>query len=398
MEHTTPSLGPRAPHLLDVSTFWGPTSGVRRVLMAKHDRLRALGWRHSIVAPGAQASGLIDCGGLAVPHGGGRVALGRSRAERQMYFLAPDVIEASDPCTLAWAALATAQRLQVPAVAFCHSDLPTLAARLAGGPRQGRVGLAAERLARSYLVGLYRRFDAVLAPSRSMAERLQAWGVPRVAVQPLGVDCSVFTPQARDDAWAAELCRTHGLGAETRLIICTSRFAAGKNLPLLADAVRLLGPGHLLVAVGSGPCPPTGKQVLVLPPEHDGRALARMVASADAYVDAGDQEAFGLGALQAMACGTPVVAADSGALAELAKDAGLLVPQPLPRLWAEAVDASLAGNNATLRRTALARAQAQDWPHVMRALTQRYTALLGRRATPVRQPSPPGAVAAVRPG
>jgi len=385
------------PHLADVSMFWGATGGVRRVLTAKHDRLRALGWRHTIVAPGASGPGIVDCGGVTLPRSGGyRMVLGRARALRQLEFIAPDLIESADPYTLAWACLAAAQRLEVPAVAFCHSDLPALATRLVGGPRAGRLGQAAGRAARRYLVGLYRHFDLVLAPSRGLAERLQAWGVPRVAVQPLGVDCSLFTPTARDDAWRAALCQRLGLAASTRLLVYTGRFAAEKNLPLLADAVRLLGPGHVLLAVGSGPLPPSGPQVMVLPPEHDAARLARLVASCDAYVHAGDQETFGLGVLEAMACGTPVVAADAGGLAELARDAGLLVARPLPRLWAEAISASLSGRQAALRRTALARAQAQDWPMVVQQLTQRYTALIGRPAPPPATAARPDRLALAR--
>jgi alpha-1,6-mannosyltransferase len=53
---------------------------------------------------------------------------------------------------------------------------------------------------------------------------------------------------------------------------------------------------------------------------------------------------------------------------------------------AEALRASLGGNNAAQRRAALARAQAQDWPLVMAELTQRYTALLGRSAAPALMP------------
>lgn len=370
--------------------FWGATGGVRRVLTAKHERLKALGWRHTIIAPGAQGSGQLDCGGIPLPRSGGyRVVLSRARARRQMEFLAPDVIESADPYTLAWASLAAAESLQVPAVAFCHSNLPALAARLVGGPRgtATRRGFEAERWARRYLVGLYRHFDLVLAPSRGLADKLKAWGVPRVMVQPLGVDCSVFTPRAHDEAWRAGFCRDHGLAPSTRLLVYTGRFAAEKNLQLLANAVRRLGPGHMLVAVGSGPLPPVGPQVLVLPPEHDASRLARLVASADAYVHAGDQETFGLGVLEAMACGTPVVVAAAGGLAELAEGAGLLVDQPRSHRWAEAMRASLAGNNAAQRRAALARAQAQDWPLVMTQLTQRYTALLGRSAAPALMPA-----------
>lgn len=373
------------PHLLEVSMFWGASGGVRRVLTARHERMHALGWRHTVIAPGAEGPGLIDCGGLPLPGSGGyRVVLGQGRAMRQMTWAAPDIIEAADPYTLGWAALAAADRLRVPAVAFCHSDLPQLAARWAGGPTAGatRRGQAAERWARRYLVNLYWHFDAVLAPSRGLAQRLQAWGVPRVSVQPLGVDCAVFTPCARDMAWRTAFCTVHGLAPDTRLLAYTGRFAPEKNLQLLADAVALLGPGHRLVAVGDGPAPPVGRHVLRLPTEADDHRLARLVASCDAYVHAGDQETFGLGVLEAMACGTPVVTADAGALTELTEGAGLLVRRPRSGDWADAMQASVSGHQAALRRTALARAQAQDWPQVLSQMTRRYAALIGMGATP----------------
>lgn len=380
------SRSAEGPHLLDVSMFWSPVGGVRRVLTAKHERLRALGWRHSIIAPGAQGPGMADCGGLTLPGSGGqRMVLARGRALRQMAFIAPDLIESADPYTLAWASLAAAEQLRVPAVAFCHSNLPALAARTLGGR-------GAERWARRYLVGLYRHFDVVMAPSSGLAQRLQGWGVPRVSVQPLGVDCSVFTPCARDAAWRTQLCLDHRLDPATRLLVYTGRFAPEKHLQLLADAVALLGRGHALIAIGNGPARPAGDRVLVLPPEHDSRQLARMVASCDAYVHAGDQETFGLGALEAMACGTPVVAAAAAGLGELVAGAGLLVDRPRAGCWAEAMEASLSGSHTALRRAALLRAQERDWPRVLAQMTRRYAALIGRQAAtaaPATALSPP---------
>ena len=48
--------------------------------------------------------------------------------------------------------------------------------------------------------------------------------------------------------------------------------------------------------------------------------LARVLASADAFVHAGDQETFGLSVLEAMACGTPVVVRAAEGLGELVDD------------------------------------------------------------------------------
>lgn len=370
----------RALHLMDVSMFWGPTGGVRRVLQTRHARLGLFGWRHSILAPGAHGPGFVDCGGLPMPGTGGyRWVLGRAHAERLIERALPDVVEAADPYTLAWATLGAAERLQIPAVAFCHSHLPALAARLVGGPRglDTRAGRWAARRARDYLVGLYRHFDTVLAPSRGLADRLRAWGVPRVGVQPLGVDCRVFRPGAVDPAWRLALCRRLGLAPRTRLLVYSGRFAPEKNLQLLVDAVDRLGPGHALLCVGSGPQPPQGARVHRLPP-HDSADLARLITCADAYVHAGDQETFGLGVLEAMACGVPVVASAAGGTGELVDGVGVTVDGRAPDDWADAIEHACTARGRALAPAALARAREHDWPWILAQMSQRYTALVTR--------------------
>jgi len=389
---TDPSIPPaapeRRPHLLDATMFWSSAGGVRRVLSAKHAWLGGRGWRHTVLAPGVDGPCQIDCGGLPLPGSGGyRLPWRCGQAERLIEQAAPDLVEAADPYTLAWAALRATARLGVPAVAFCHSDLPRLAARLVGGAEglaNGR-GRTAAALARNYLVDLYARFDLVLAPSQAMASRLRSWGVHAV-VQPLGVDCTVFTPAAADAAWRERLLRRLSVPTDTRLLVYSGRFAPEKNLQLLADAVELLGPGHTLLAIGAGPRPPRGRHVVMLPPEIYSRRLARLLASADAYVHAGDQETFGLGVLEAMACGTPVIGSTRGGVGELAQDAGLTVPRLQPQLWAEAMAASLDAGRGALARAALARARALEWPVVLAQLSRRYLGLLRRHAGALQLP------------
>ena len=372
------------PHLLDASMFWGPTGGVRRVLSAKQAGLTRAGWRHTLFAPGARGPGCIDCGGLPLPSSGGyRVVLRRSHAADLMVAQRPDIVEAADPYLLGWAALDAAVRLRVPAVAFCHSNLPALAARLVGGPQAlaTRRGRWAASRARSYLARLYAGFDMVLAPSLSMVQRLHQWGVPRALHQPLGVDCAVFSPAARDPQWRQRIVRDLGLSSDTRLLVYTGRFAPEKNLALLTQAVALLGPGHALLAVGSGPCPPRGDRVILVPPVNDKRQLARLVASGDVYVHAGDQETFGLGVLEAMACGTPVIASAAGGLGELVQDAGIAVQRPTAVEWAEAISDRLGGDRVTHSSlNALSRARAHDWTLVVGQWAQRYRGLMQRHA------------------
>lgn len=365
------------PHLVDCTMFWGATSGgVRRYLQAKRNwLLRRAAWQHSIVAPGAQGRGLVDCGGFALPFSGGyRCPLDRDAVAKLIVKRGPDVIEAGDPYRLAWAALDAARRMRIPAVAFCHSNVAALAAQWAGG--NGLVAWCARRAAERYLARTYRQFDLVLAPSPEVADQLRALDVPRVQMQPLGVDTMQFHPSRRDPLWR----KTLGLPDDARLLLYAGRFAVEKNLPVLADAVRRLGPRWYLLALGAGPRVPSGKQVRVLPYEAREPQLARIYASVDAFVHAGDQETFGLAALEAMACGTPAIMRNAGGLAEfVAGGAGIGVSSGRAADWAEALAAFFAGERETWSQRARAWAEKRDWNVVLPALLRHYQRLLAVR-------------------
>jgi len=365
------------PHLLDASMFWAEpgNGGVHRALSNKRSFFRARGWRHTLLAPGARGAGQLDAGGVPIPASGGyRFVVDRLRAVRLIEQAEPDIIEAADPYTLGWAALDASARLKVPAVAFCHSNMPVQVERLVadalGAPAR-RVPWV-ERHAGRYLARLYERYDLVLAPSRTMTAQLHERGVRQAVQQPLGVDTTVFSPAANDPRWRYRLEDELELAAGTRLVVYAGRFAPEKNLDLLTDAVRRLGPRHVLLAVGSGPRPPRGAQVRVLPPETDSERLARLLATCDVFAHAGDHETFGLAALEAMACGTPVVVSAAGGLGELAEDVGITVASQRADDWAAAIAACLADPHSALAWMALARARTFDWSVVLDQLSRRY--------------------------
>lgn len=373
-DRPTAAVPGRSAHLADVTMFWGASSGgVRRYINAKRRWLlsRTL-WRHSAVIPAAQprpAKGVHGLPSWPLPFAPGyRVARSRQRSAAHIASIAPDIIEAGDPYNLAWAALDAGRSLGVPVVAFAHSDLAALAARL---------GPAAASMAERYMRHLYQRFDLVLAPGGALTQRLQSLdvGVP-VRQQPLGVDTQRFHPNARSAAWRTSL----GLEKTTRVLLYAGRFAPEKNLDQLVDVLRLLGPGYALVAIGGGPTPPVAQaragSLIVLPFEPDERRLAVAMGSCDVFVHAGDIETFGLVALEAMACGTPVVCRVSGGLAELVDSRVGATVDGGAAQFAEAVAAVCSLERAALGAAARARAEQYDWDVVMPQLLEHYQQLM----------------------
>ncbi len=374
------------PHLLDTTMLFAPRSGgVKRYLTAKADwfHRRRPGIRHTLLVPGDESAsprpGLVTLAAPRLPFADGyRWPSSVKRWAEAIVRLAPDVIEAGDPYGPGLAALDAGERLGAPVIGFCHSDPAALAAL--------HLGEWAEPPVRRRWAQMFRRFDKVVAPSRHIAERLAAAGVSGVLVQPLGVDTSLFRPERADREGVLEAL---GLEADIKLLVFAGRSAREKNIDVLLATADRLGDGHHLLLVGAGAFARPQPNVTVLPFERDPLALARLLASADAFVHANDREPFGLVALEAMACGTPLAGVASGGIGELVdEEIGQLADRATPGVLAEAVSALLerdrAGLSAAARRRAVER---HSWEATFAGLSALYAGLAAgaapRSAAPV---------------
>lgn len=355
-------------HLIDATMFWSASGGVRRYITAKRRWMaQHTTWRHTVATPLPDSRSDLRMPSLPLPGSGGayRLAWRRDASARRLLDAAPDLIESADPYRLAWASLDAARARNVPAVAFCHSNLERMAALAAGERWSG----AARRAARRYAEHLYSQFDLVLAPSRAMVGHLAEWRIGGAVHQPLGVDTALFHPARRSARWRASL----GLPADARLLVYAGRFAPEKNLAVLAGAVRRLGSRYWLLAVGRGPAPPSGEHVIVLPAINEPALLATVLASADLFVHAGTQETFGLSVLEAMACATPVVCSAAEGLAEnVDTTVGCGVHDTSIENFADAISCTFERDLPELGAAARRRAQACDWEHVLPGLWQHY--------------------------
>ena len=362
-------------HIADITMFYAPASGgVRTYLDAKHHRLDAIqGVRHSLLIPGASAhnaDGIYQVPALPLPFGKGyRFPVRLAPWCKTLRSLKPDLIEVGDPYLTAWAALEARRQLDVPVIGFYHSDLPLLVSNRMGNWFTPNV--------EAYVSKLYGNFDRVLAPSRVMADKLRRLGVRDVHVQPLGVDLATFHPSKRDANVRAEL----GIADTTRLLIYAGRGSREKILPVLLACMQQLGHPYHLLLVGSGMPANVPDNVSVIgqfcPPEE----VARLMASADLLVHAGDQETFGLVILEAMASATPVVAVRAGAFGEIVNDqCGRLCTandaQAMATAVREAFEAGVRKLGAQARRHV---EQHYSWDNVVAGLLLHYQAVLGHQ-------------------
>lgn len=366
----------RPTRLVDTTMLYAPQSGgVKRYLLAKRDWVAANRprLRHNLVLPGRKdahdGQGLWSIYTAPLPFGKGyRWPVSKVAWMERLIRRRPTLIEAGDPYTPGLAALRAGETLGVPVVGFCHTDLPALAAL--------HLGEWAEEPVRRRWARIYSQFDAVLAPSRFVAERLQEAGVEAAQALTLGVDTGLFRPELADPAG---LRARLGLPADHRLLVFAGRPAREKRIDVMVEAVEKLDRGTTLLLVGAGEAAPPSDRVIGLPYLQDPGALARLLASCNGFLHANPDEPLGLIVLEAMACGLPVVGVRSGGVAETVdSEVGELAEASEPAALAEAVDALFRRDLGDLSRRARARAVARhSWPAVFENLMAVYAGLTG---------------------
>src|SRR5205809_2644719 len=170
-----------------------------------------------------------------------------------------------------------------------------------------------------------------------------------VRVIPPGIDTTVFKPHDK------ALCRKHlDLPADAFVIVTggASLTDENKNVPWLVEQLSALPDldGIIILAFGEGALAiPSGLNVRFTGGIRERHDLARLLAAADVFVSASLMETYGLTLMEAMVCGTPVVAFRVGGLPEAAPDgqAAILCP---PHDGAALIDAITKLRNSPLLR------------------------------------------------
>jgi alpha-1,6-mannosyltransferase len=322
----------------DINNLYSPTGGgVRTYHEAK---LRWFSERtdvdYALIVPGPARkveqigrATRIEVPGLPLGGSGYRSIVHAGDLTWALGLVKPDLIELGSVYTLprhVRTALRRLGRLEATAlVGFYHADYPDTYVR----PYAQRLGLRfgswATGFAERHCGRAYGQLSATFGASQHVVDKLAGFGVARLFRTPLGVDTDRFHPRA--DAALS------GLGERTapRRLLYLARLAPEKGIDLLMQAYPAFrDPARFqLIIGGKGPLEGAVERFVRTFPEvqrlsylTSPEAVAAAFASADLVIQPGPYETFSLATLEALATGSPVVTADAGGAAELAREFG----------------------------------------------------------------------------
>ena len=286
------------------------------------------------------------------------------------------------------AALALRERWSVPVLQMFHT-LGRLKNRAARSVTELEPALRLREETR--IVGASDRIVAANVVERAELLRDYAAHAPRIATIPCGVDTALFAPGDPTAARVALALQPHPV------LLWVGRIAPIKGLDTLLDAIaRLRAAGtalSLLIVGGEADEPRNGHEValrerlerlglgtavrFVGPLPQD--VLPTYYVAADVTVLPSYYESFGMVALEAMACGSPVIASRVGGLVTTVRDGvtGFLVPESDVGALAERIAALIADPDLRWRigREGVRWAAAHRWPCVAEAICREYASL-----------------------
>jgi alpha-1,6-mannosyltransferase len=390
--------------IVRLANYVGPRSGgMRTALRELGAGYLAAGHDPVLIIPGRRPGDeltpqgrVITRYGPMVPFTGRyRAMLGRRRLAALLTDLRPDRIEVSDRTTLRWTGQ-WAREHGVPSVMVSHESLTglfSLPADVSGMSRwrSRLLSDAATALADALNRRSARNYQRIVCTTRWAAAEFERIGTPNLTRIPLGVDLELFSPERYSDT-----LRESYAEPDQALLVHCGRLSVEKkphrSLVALAG-LRAAGVDAVLVVAGDGPLRAGLERAArrrSLPVQFAGfitdpKNLATLLASADVVVAPGPVETFGLAALEALACGTPVVVSASSALPEVIGDAGIAVSG---EDFADGVRAILGRDAVARRKAARARGEEFGWQASVAAFLAVHEALKTDSFRPIGQVEP----------
>jgi len=300
-----------------------------------------------------------------------------------------------------WLSGAAAQGLQplapAPIIQMFHT-LGQMKNLVAQTPEQREIGV--RTYVEAQIMDFADRIVAATPRDRNQMVTLYGADPTKIVVIPPGVDLDLFRPTPK-----AAARKRLGIRDDQKMILFVGRIEPLKGVDILIEAVAIAFRHHrelrdhvCLAIIGGDVGDDPSKLSAEMNRLQELRArlgveslvtflgkqaqtdLPDYYSAAEVLVVPSHYESFGMVAVEAMACGTPVIASDVGGLSYIVEDGvtGYLVPDKDPYCLAARLEHLLAdvGLRRTMSRQAIQAAQQYAWPRIADAVEALYASTL----------------------
>ncbi len=332
--------------------------------------------------PAFQATGdLVSVPSMAIPFRPEyRIPLSLSRSvRRDLEAFNPNIVHIASPDRVSRKAVKWAKKQNLPVLCSVHTRFETYF-------RYYNLSFI-EPVVEAWIRRLYRKCDALVAPSESFAQVLREQRMNYdIDIWSRGVDRDIFNPGRRDMEWRRGL----GISDDIPVIGFLGRLVMEKGLDVFSDTIDQLkrrNVPHQVLVIGDGPARAwfesripdakfAGFQV--------GADLGRAVASMDMFFNPSVTEAFGNVTLESMACGLPVVAAKATGSQSLVEDkvSGRLITPGAINQFADALQAYCVNTDLRAEHGNIGERRSLDysWDAINQTVADTYLRLIRQRA------------------
>ena len=332
--------------------------------------------------PAFEATGdLVSVPSMAIPFRPEyRMPLSLSRSvRRDLEAFNPNIIHIASPDRVSRKAVKWAKKQNLPVLCSVHTRFETYF-------RYYNMSFI-EPVVEAWIRRLYRKCDALVAPSESFAQVLREQRMNYdIDIWSRGVDRDIFNPGRRDMEWRREL----GISDDIAVIGFLGRVVMEKGLDVFSDTIDQLkrrNVPHQVLVIGEGPARAWFESRI---PEAKfagfqvGADLGRAVASMDMFFNPSVTEAFGNVTLESMACGLPVVAAKATGSQSLVEDkvSGRLITPGAINQFADALQAYCTNTDLRTEHGSTGERRSHDysWDAINQTVADTYLRLIRQRA------------------
>lgn len=286
-----------------------------------------------------------------------------------------DIVHIHTPISLGYSGLKAADRLDIPSIGTFHTLLPEYTHYISEN-----IDSLLSAIGWKYLSWFYDQFDIVTAPSEPLKEILGHHGLKNVKVIPNSVDVNRFSPGE--------------YSTDEISILYVGRIGKEKRLEVLigaANEIRNNYPEVTFRIVGKGPDREWYESLVeeknitenfIFEGYLGDPELIKAYHECDIFVMPSDTETQGLVAIEAMACGKPVVGANARGLKNLIThgEDGYLFQPGNPKSLSKYIDKLLEDGELRKKMGEKARKKAEKFStdRIGRKWIELYSTLLAR--------------------